>query len=106
MAKSKMANRYAPEFRQQMVELVRAGREPVQLAKEFGCSVWSIRKWVQQAERDAGRGDGGLSTAERAEFARLKRENRQLKLEREILTKAAAWFAQEVAPNTKCSTDS
>ena len=106
MAKSKMGNRYAPEFRQQMVELVRAGRKPKELSKEFGCSVWSIRGWVSQADRDAGHGDGGLTTAERAEFARLKRENRQLKLEREILSKAAAWFAQEVAPNTKSSTDS
>jgi len=106
MAKSKMANRYAPEFRQQMVELVRAGRQPAELAKEFGCSVWSIRKWAQQADRDAGRGDGGLTSAERQEFSRLKREVRQLKLEREILSKAAAWFAQEVAPNSKSSTDS
>jgi transposase len=106
MPKSKRSNRYAPEFRQQMVELVRAGRKPVELNKEFGCSVWSIRGWVKQADRDAGRGDGGLTTAERAEFAKLKRENRQLKLEREILSKAAAWFAQEVAPNTKSSTDS
>ena len=55
MAKSKMANRYAPEFRQQMVELVRAGRQPKELSKEFGCSHWSIQTWVKQAERDAGR---------------------------------------------------
>jgi transposase len=106
MAKSKMGNRYTPEFKQQMVDLVRAGREPKQLSKEFPCSVWSIRTWVRQAERDGGRGDGGLTTAERAEFTRLKRENRQLKLEREILSKAAAWFAQEIAPNTKPSSDS
>src|SRR5271157_1005121 len=97
MPKSKRSNRYAPEFRQQMVELVRAGRKPVQLSKEFGCSVWSIRGWVKQADRDAGRGDGGLTSAERAELTKLKRE---------ILSKAAAWFAQEVAPNTKPSTDS
>ena len=106
MAKSKMANRYAPEFRQQMVELVRAGRLPKQLSKEFGCSVWSIRGWVKQADRDAGRGDGGLTSAERAELTKLKREVRELKLEREILKKAAAWFAQEIAPNTKPSSDS
>jgi transposase len=106
MAKSKMANRYAPEFKQQIVDLVRAGRRPKQLSKEFGCSVWSIRGWVKQADRDAGRGDGGLTSAERAEFVKLKREVRQLKLEREILSKAAAWFAQEVAPNTKPSSDS
>jgi transposase len=106
MAKSKMANRYTPEFRQQMVELVRAGRKPKQLSQEFGCSHWSIKSWVKQAERDGGRGDGGLTSAERAEFTKLKREVRQLKLEREILSKAAAWFAQEIAPNTKDSTDS
>jgi transposase len=95
MAKSKMGNRYAPEFRRQMVELVRAGRKPPELSKEFGCSTWSIRGWVKQADRDAGRGDGGLTGAEREELTKLRRENRQLKLEREILSKAAAWFAQE-----------
>ena len=81
-----MANRYTPEFRQQMVELVRAGRKPVELSKEFGCSVWSIRGWVQQAARDSGQGDGGLTTAERQELTKQRRENRQLKLEREILS--------------------
>lgn len=106
MAKSEMGNRYAPEFKQQMVELVRAGRPPKQLSKEFGCSVWSIRGWVHQADRDAGRGDGGLTTAERQELVKLRRENRQLKMEREILAKATAWFAQETAPNSKHSTDS
>ena len=106
MPKSKRSNRYAPEFRRQMVELIRAGRKPVELSKEFGCSVWSIRGWVKQADRDAGRGDGGLTSAEREELTKLKREVRQLKLEREILSKAAAWFAQEVAPNTKASADS
>jgi len=106
MAKSKMANRYTPEFRQQMVELVRAGRKPKQLSQEFGCSHWSIKTWVKQADRDGGRGDGGLTSVERAEFTKLKREVRQLKLEREILSKAAAWFAQEIAPNTKPSSDS
>lgn len=106
MSKPKHPKRYAPEFRQQMVELVRAGRKPAELSKEFGCSVWSIRGWTKQADRDAGRGDGGLTSAEREELTKLKREVRQLKLEREILSKAAAWFAQEVAPNTKPSTDS
>jgi transposase len=106
MAKSSRAKRYAPEFRRQMVELVRAGRDPVELTKEFGCSIWSIRKWVAQADRDSGGGDGGLTSAEREELTKLRRENRQLKLEREILSKAAAWFAQETAPNTKHSSDS
>ena len=105
-SKSKWAKRYPPEFRRQMVELVRAGREPGELTKEFGCSIWSIRKWVAQTDRDAGRGDGGLTSAEREELTKLRRENRQLKLEREILSKATAWFAQETAPNTKHSSDS
>jgi len=106
MAKSKTAKRYAPEFRRQMVGLVRAGRTPKELAREFGCSYWSIKIWVKRADRDTGRGDGGLSTLEREELTRLRRENKRLKLEREILGKAAAWFAQESAPNTKHSSDS
>ena len=106
MAKPKHPQRYAPEFRQQMVELVRAGRKPVELSKEFGCSVWSIRGWVKQADRDAGRGDGGLTSAEREELTKLKREVRQLKLEREILSKAAAWFAQEHNRVTKLRSSS
>ena len=107
MGKSKSkAIRYTPEFRRQMVELVRAGRKASELQREFGVTSWSIGRWAAQAERDAGRGDGGLTSAERQELARLRRENRQLKLEREILSKAAAWFAQETAPNSKRSSDS
>ena len=71
---------------------MRAGRAPKQLSREFGCSYWSIQSWVKQADRDAGRGSGGLTSAERQELTRLKRENRQLKEEREILSKAAAWL--------------
>lgn len=87
--------RYTREFRHEMVQLVGAGRRIVELSKEFGVSVWSIRQWVKQASRDLKRGDGGLTSPEREELGRLKRENRQLRLEREILSKAAAWFAQE-----------
>jgi len=97
---------YTPEFRQQMVELVWAGRKYADLEKEFGCSDWSIRQWVKQSDRDAGRGDGGLASAERQELTRLRRENRQLKLEREILSKAAAWFAKESTATPKRSSDS
>ncbi len=67
-----------PEFRQQMVELVHAGRSPEELAHEFEPTAQSIRNWVAQAARDAARGDGGLTTAEREELSRLRRENRQL----------------------------
>ena len=73
---------YAPEFRRQMIELVRAGRTPEELAKEFEPSAQAIRNWVAQADRDEGRREDGLTTAEREELNRLRRENRQLKLER------------------------
>jgi transposase len=106
MAKSKTSKRYTPEFRRQMVELHRAGRCIPELSREFGPTPWTIALWVKQAERDAGRGDGGLTTNERAELTRLRREKRRLKMEREILAKAAAWFAQETTPNTKGSSDS
>ena len=86
---------YALEFRRQMVELVRTGRRPEELAKEFEPSAQAIRNWVAQADRDEGRREDGLTSAERDELHRLRRENRQLKLEREILSKAAAWFARE-----------
>ncbi len=76
---------YAPEFRRQMIELVRAGRGPEELAKEFEPSAQAIRNWVAQADRDEGRRADGLTTAEREELNRLRREIRQLKLEREIL---------------------
>jgi transposase len=78
-----------------MVELVRAGRTPEELAKEFEPSAQAIRNWVSQADRDDGRRADGLTTVERDELRRLRRENRQLKTEREILAKAAAWFARE-----------
>jgi len=104
MAKSQ--RRYTPEFRRQMVELHRAGHGFDALGKQYGCTSWSIRQWVKQADRDASRGDGGLTTAERQELTRLRRENRQLRLEREILSKAAAWFAQESTATPKRSSDS
>jgi transposase len=90
-----------------MVELHRAGRKISELSREFGCSEWAISRWVKQADRDTGRGDGGLTTAEREELVRLRREIRQLKTEREILAKATAWFAaQETPRNSKRSSDS
>src|SRR5579885_3498533 len=109
MAKTKIPNRakrYAPEFRRQIVELHRTGRRISELAREFGITHWAISRWVKQADRDAGRGDGGLTTAEREELVRLRRENKRLQMEKEILAKAAAWFAQETAPHSKRSSDS
>jgi transposase len=92
---SKTRPPYTPEFRRQIIELVRAGRSPEQLAEEFEPTAQSIRNWVAQAERDAGRREDGLSSTERDELSRLRGENRQLRLERDILSKAAAWFARE-----------
>jgi transposase len=86
---------YPPEFRQRMIELVRAGRTPEELAGEFEPSAQAIRNWVKQADLDQGVRSDGLTTEEREELQRLRRENKQLKLEREILNKAAAWFARE-----------
>ena len=95
--------RYTPEFKRQMVALAHAGRSAASLAKEFGPSAWTIGLWLKQAARDAGKGDGGLSSAEREELTRLRRENRKLKEEREILSKAAAWFATESGPSKRSS---
>ena len=93
--KSKSRRPYPAEFRQQMVELVRLGRTPRELAREFEPTAQSIRNWVRQADVDAGRRADGLTTAEHEELRRLRRENRRLRQEREILAKAAAWFARE-----------
>jgi transposase len=84
---------YPPQFRRQMVELAHAGRTPEELAAELEPTAQSIRNWVAQSARNAGRGDGGLTTAERGELNRLRRENRQLRFEREILSKClpGAW---------------
>lgn len=92
---SKKPRQYAPEFRQQMVELVRSGRSPESLSREFEPSAEAIRNWVKQADRDEGRRADGLTSAEREELSRLRRENRRLRIEREILAKATAWFARE-----------
>ena len=97
---------YPPEFRRQMVELVRTGRSLEKLAQEFEPSAESIRNWVRQADLDEGRRTDGLTTEERAELRRLRRENKQLRIEREILKKAAAWFAQESGSVPPKRTDS
>jgi len=86
---------YSPEFRQQILELVRAGRTPEELSREFEPSAQTIYNWVKRANLDAGVRTDGLTTEEREELRRLRRENKQLKIEREILKKAAAWFARE-----------
>jgi len=86
---------YPAEFKRRMVELVRAGRSPEELAKEFEPSANTIRNWATQADIDEGLRAEGLNTAERKEFRELRRKVKQLEMEREILGKAAAWFARE-----------
>lgn len=88
---------YPAEFREQVVALFRAGRTITELAREFEPSAQTIRNWVKEAgltEAQTGRGQAA-SQEERTELVRLRRENHQLRLERDILAKAAAWFARE-----------
>ena len=94
---------YPAEFRARMVELVRSGRTPEELSREFEPTAQAIRNWVAQADIDEGRRDDGLKTVDLEELRRLRRENKKLRQEREILAKAAAWFAQETEHGQKSS---
>ena len=87
---------YPAEYRAQMIELVRSGRSPASLEKEFGVTATTIRSWLRQADRDSGVRQDGLTTDERSELAALRRENHRLREERDILKKFAAWSAQEM----------
>lgn len=86
---------YPAAFREQIVALARAGRSVPDLAREFEPSEQTIYAWLKKADRDDGKRVDGLTSAEHEELCRLRKENRQLRMEREILAKAAAWFARE-----------
>jgi transposase len=86
---------YPPEFKEQMIALVRSGRSPESLSKEFEPTAQSTREWVWQADLDSGKRTDGLTTEERQELVRLRRDYRVLREEREILERAAAWLARE-----------
>ncbi|PAM85714.1 hypothetical protein IPC1103_29010 [Pseudomonas aeruginosa] len=105
MPRSKLP--YPAEFRQQIIELARVGRTPQELSQQFGCTAQTIRNWVAQEAIDQGRPqpgkEGALTTAEREELVRLRRQLRQVEQERDILVKATAWFA---ARHDKTSTGS
>ena len=103
MPKSRPA--YPAAFREQLVELVRAGRTPEELSREFEPTAQTIHNWVAQSERDRGTRADGPTSAEQAELRQLRREVRELKLEREILSKAAAWFARETGTIPKLSNE-
>ena len=94
---------YAAEYRRRIVELARGGRSITALAREFEPTVETIRQWIKQAGLDEGLRSDGLTTTEREELNRLRREIRVLREEREILAKAAAWFAQETEKKSKGS---
>ena len=87
---------YPLEFRQEAVRLTReSGKPSSQIVRDLGVSYESLRHWIKQADLDTGRRGDGLTTEEREELRRLRRENRILREEREILKKAAAFFARE-----------
>lgn len=104
MAKARVP--YPAEFRQKLVELHRAGRTISELAEQFEPSEQTIRNWIAQADADGGKRKDLLTSVEREELARLRRENKQLKEEREILAKATAWFAREAGTSPKKSSGS
>ena len=87
-------NPYPAEYRDQIVALARTGRGVEELAREFEPCAATIHGWIKQTDRDVGSRRDGLTNEERDELRRLRRENRQLRQERDILAKAAAWFAQ------------
>lgn len=99
---------YPVQFRQQMIELVHAGRNPNELAREFGCHATSILSWVRKARLNLPAGEAApvlpLGTSERQELVELRRKVRQLQMERDILSKATAWFANKSEPTLTAST--
>ena len=97
----KQRKTYPDEFKKKLIAMARGGRTPEELSRQFDPSAQSIRNWVAQSERDEGKRQDGLASSEREELQRLRRQVARLEEEREILKKAAAWFAQEskAAPN-------
>lgn len=91
---------YPAEYRQRLVEMARAGRSAESLGRDFEPTAQTIRNWVVQADRDEGRRGDGLTTAEREELRQLRRDNRRLQQELEILGKAVTWFAGRTEEGT------
>lgn len=95
--------RYAADYRRRMVELVRSGRSPDDLAREFEPSAQTIRRWVAQADRDEGRRSDGWTREERQVIRDLRRQIRVVEEEVAILKKAEAWFARETESDSSDS---
>ena len=95
-SKPRARRSFTPEFKAEIVELCQRGDRSIgQVARDFDLTETAVREWVRQAERDAGRGDGGLTSTERQELAALRRENQRLRQDVEILKRATAFFAKE-----------
>ena len=94
---SRKRRKFTPEFKAETVELIRTSDKSIgQICRELDLTETAVRRWLQQAEIDAGRGPtGALTTEEREELRRLRKENRQLRMEREILKRATVFFAKE-----------
>jgi transposase len=106
-SKYKSRIRYSLQFRQQIVDLVRAGQPIAELVQQFGCTAVTIRNWLRLARRQDGRPvEAALTINERAELERLRRENLQLLMEREVSSRGAAWFAPASRPSSKRSSGS
>jgi transposase len=87
---------FTPEFKAEIVQLCQRGDRSIgQVARDFDLTETAVREWVRQAERDAGTGDGGLTSAERQEMSALRRENQRLRQDVEILKRATAFFVKE-----------
>ena len=86
---------YPLEFRQNVIELARAGQKPEELAAKFELAPQTVRNWVKQADIDGDRRNNGLTSAESEEVTKLRKRIRQLETERDILSEAASWFARE-----------
>ena len=91
---------YPAEYREKILSLHRSGRSVASLARDFEPTATTIHAWIKQAEADQAE-HLGLSDDEREELKRLRHENAELKIEREILEKAAAWFAQKTVPKSR-----
>ena len=102
----KHSRSYPPEFRHKITELVRSGRSANEVSREFEVSRQTIANWLRQDDLDVGRRNDGLTTEERHELTQLRREVKRLKMDAEILSKAAAWFAREAETIPRKSSDS
>jgi transposase len=91
---------YPLEYKRRLIELYRAGRSAESLGRDFEPTAQTIRNWVAQADLDEGRRTEGLTTADRDELRQLRRDNRRLAEELEIMGKAVAWFAQKKEGST------